>query len=130
MNGVQGPTYIVILKDDLSFRAKPLLGALVKFRGCYPALPFEEFKRAASKVGKSFFVKKLNMDDVANKQEWEEILWAEMKKHLERFEERRGGHGARGPYLPYIPPVKIYPAHELVCLCIEQGLLPVNILEE
>ena len=129
MDGVQGPTYIVILKDDLSFRAKPLLGALVTIRGCTPALTFREFTGAASKVGKSFFVKRINMDNGVNQQEWEDTLWAEMKRHMERFEERRSRHGAQEPYLPYIPPVKVYSAHELVCLCAEQGFLPDNILE-
>ena len=129
MNGVQGPTYIVIPKDDETFHAKPLLGALVTCRGCTPALPFEEFKRAAYKVGKSFFLRRVNLDNLVNQQEWEDIVWTEMKKHLERFEERRRGHGASEAYLPYIPPVKVYSSHELVSLCAEHGLLPNNILE-
>ena len=117
------------MKDDFSFHAKPLLGALVTIRGCTPALTFREFKGAASKVGKSFFVKRFNMDNGVNQQEWEDTLWTEMKRHMERFEERRSRHGAQEPYLPYIPPVKVYSAHELVCLCAEQGFLPDNILE-
>ena len=126
----EGVTYAVILKDGLNITARSLLGALVTFKGRSPEVSFGKFKSKAYSAGKQFFIKRFSDETLMGGQEHcEEVLWSMITEHRARFEAGRAGHDVRNLPLPYIPPVRVYSAFEVLNLCVDQGLLPASSLE-